>query len=212
MNKITTLLFDFDGVVADTEPFYNVFWGQVGEDYKLGIDNFPRLIKGTTLDNIFAVYFKDKPVEFHREIRQACADLETGMDFPPVAGSVEFIALAKERGFKVGLVTSSPDTKMERALKLLNLEGVFDTIVTADRISKGKPDPMCFLTGASDLQAEPGECVVFEDSFSGIQAGTAAGMRIVGLSTTNTVAALQDKVYAVIPDFSDADAVFELLK
>ena len=84
-------------------------------------------------------------------------------------------------------------------------------MVTADRITAGKPDPMCYLLAARDLQVKPGECVVFEDSFSGIQAGTAAGMRVIGVATTNPEKAICDKVSAVIPDFSQPETILELL-
>ena len=90
---------------------------------------------------------------------------------------------------------------MANAFRALPIKELFDTIVTADRITKGKPDPMCYLLGASDLNAAPSECLVFEDSFAGIQAGTAAGMRVIGISSSNPAETLQDKVYEVLPHF-----------
>ena len=176
---ITTIFFDFDGVVADTEPLYDIFWRQVAEKYHIGIP--------------------------------ACDEYEETMDFPEVKGAVRFLHMLKTKGYRVGLVTSSYRIKIERALKLMDIEKVFDTIVTADRITSGKPDPMCYLLAARDLQVDPGECVVFEDSFSGIQAGTVAGMRVIGLATTNPEEAIGDKVSAVIPDFSRPEKILELL-
>lgn len=101
--------------------------------------------------------------------------------------------------------------KMQIALKKMGLESVFDTLVTADRITEGKPDPMCYLLAAADLQVQPDACVVFEDSFAGIQAGKAAGMRVVGLATTNSREAILDQVDAVIPDFQNAGWVLDLM-
>lgn len=60
---------------------------------------------------------------------------------------------------------------------------------------------MCYLLAAADLHVSPADCIVFEDSFAGVQAGTEAGMRVIGLSTTNSENSLKDKVYKVIPDF-----------
>jgi beta-phosphoglucomutase-like phosphatase (HAD superfamily) len=60
---------------------------------------------------------------------------------------------------------------------------------------------MCYLLAASDLQVSPGDCLVFEDSFAGIEAATKAGMRVIALSTTNPAGSLRDKAYTVIPDF-----------
>lgn len=93
----------------------------------------------------------------------------------------------------------------------MDIEKVFDTIVTgrSDNVRQTRSDVL--FAGCRDLQVKPGECVVFEDSFSGIQAGTVAGMRVIGLATTNPEEAIGDKVSAVIPDFSRPEKVLELL-
>lgn len=96
---------------------------------------------------------------------------------------------------------------MKRALDILNLSKTFDTEVTAARITKGKPNPSCYLLAAEDLNASPSECVVFEDSFHGIRAGKDAGMRVVGVSTTIPENELQDKADFIISDFSDLKQV-----
>ena len=70
---------------------------------------------------------------------------------------------------------------------------------------------MCYLLAAEDLGSAPEECVVFEDSFHGIQAGKSAGMRVVGLSTTISKKDLAEKVNHVIPDFSDLKQVVGFL-
>ncbi len=212
MAKITTALFDFDGVVADTEPLYDVFWADVAERYHIGISDFPLKIKGMVLKHIFEVYFSAYSEEETAKIAKACAEYELQLDFPEIAGSGAFLHCLKERNFKLGLVTSSSALKMQRALKKMELEGLFDTLVTADRVTRGKPDPMGYLLAASDLHSQPAECVVFEDSFSGIRAGTAAGMKVIGLATTNPAEAIDKLVSAVIPDFSDLDGVFALLQ
>ena len=62
---------------------------------------------------------------------------------------------------------------------------------------------MCYLLAASDLHVSPTDCLVFEDSFAGIQAGTNAGMRVIGLSTTNSEESLKDKVHHIIPNFQN---------
>lgn len=198
---IKTALLDFDGVVVDTEPIYDVFWNQAGIRYGLGMTNFASLIKGTTFPYILEKYFSTFPETTKKQLIKEAAEFEQAMPFPPMPGALEFIGLLKEKGVQTGLVTSSDDSKVQRAFQILPLKNLFDTVVTADRITKGKPDPMCYLLAASDLQVAPSDCLVFEDSFAGIQAGTSAGMRVIGLSTTNSESALKEKVYKVIPDF-----------
>lgn len=203
MDKFKTALFDFDGVIVDTEPIYDIFWNDASERYGLGIDNFAEIIKGTTLPNILDKYFSTHSEEFRQNVVKECTEYESDMPIPPMPGSIEFLHLLKKEGVKIGLVTSSDNTKVERASRLLHLENLFDTIVTADRITEGKPAPMCYLLAASDLQVAPEDCLVFEDSFAGIEAGTRAGMRVIGLSTTNSTSSLKNKVHQVIPDFRE---------
>ena len=91
---------------------------------------------------------------------------------------------------------------MAHAFRALPIRDLFDTLVTADRITNGKPDPMCYLLAAEDLQVNPADCIVFEDSFAGIEAATRAGMTIVGISSTNPAEALRPLVDRVIPNFN----------
>lgn len=201
MKQLKTALFDFDGVVADTERIYDVFWDEMGIKYTQPYEHFASEIKGTTLPHIMNKYFSDYPENIREQIVRESNEFERNMPIPPLAGAIEFLNELKKHGVKLGLVTSSDKTKMDRALRLLELEQTFDTLVTANRITNGKPDPMCYLLAASDLDVSPVDCLVFEDSFAGIQSGTNAGMRVIGLSTTNPVEAIQDKVYQVIPTF-----------
>lgn len=212
MTKISTVLFDFDGVIADTEPQYDIYIDNLGERYQLGIDNFALKVKGTTSPNMLEKYFSHLSESELSEVSQDIERFEMQMSFPPVDGAIEFIGHLKENGYKIGLVTSSQGFKMKRALEIMNIADSFDTIVTADRITQGKPHPMCYLLAAKDLGSSPAECIVFEDSFHGIQSGKDAGMRVVGLSTTIDEEKLKEKVHHIIPDFSDRKKVLTFLE
>ena len=195
------LLFDLDGVIIDTEPQYDILWKKIGEDYQLGIENFERIIKGTTLPNILAKYFSHLSEEERHNLINRVHTFESEMEMVPVAGALEFLAKLKESGVKTGLVTSSDNAKLATVFRTLPIKEYFNTIVSANRITQGKPHPMCYLLAAEDLNTAPKECIVFEDSFSGIAAGNAAGMKVIGLSTTNPAESIQDKVVKVITDF-----------
>lgn len=210
MAKITTILFDFDGVVTNTEPQYDIYFDKLGQKY-LGIDNLASLVKGVTSQNIISKYFSHLP---ENEIKIIDKDIETfekQMSFPPIPGAIDFIRFLKQRKYNVGLVTSSQGFKMEIALKALSLTDIFDIVITADNITEGKPNPMCYLLAAKGLDENPSSCLVFEDSLFGIQAATDAGMCVVGLSTTVSTEILQKKVSVVIPDFTNKDKLAEIL-
>ena len=181
MQQIKAALFDFDGVLADTEPLYDQFWDDAGIRYHTGIPHFAAVIKGTTMSNVMKKYFSDRPEEEQRKIQAESDEFESRMPFPPVPGSLEFVRMLKAHGVQVGLVTSSENRKMKRAFQEMNLEGLFDTFVSENRITRGKPDPMCYLLAAEDLKRKPEECIVFEDSFSGVEAAHNGGMKAVGV-------------------------------
>ena len=199
--KLKTALFDFDGVILNTEPLYDIFWDEAGIRYNTGIDHFAAAVKGTTLPGIMDKYFHDRPKEVRQKLINESNEYERTMPLPAMPGAIEFLRSLKEHGVRTGLVTSSDNAKTRRAFELHHLDNLFNTVVTANRITKGKPAPMCYLLAAKDLEVEPTDCIVFEDSFAGIEAGTSAGMRVIGVATTNPAESLKDKVYEVIDGF-----------
>ena len=199
---IRAVLFDFDGVIANTEPLYDLFWNEAAERYHIGIPHFASRIKGTTMPHILATYFANHSEEERQRLQLECDAFEQNIDYTEIPGAKAFIQELQSQNILMALMTSSKQNKMKRALKELSLEQTFDTIVTADRITKGKPDPFCYQLAAKDLHLQPSECLVLEDSLAGIAAGTAAGMRVIGLSTTLPAEKLVDKVDRIIPDFT----------
>lgn len=206
------VLFDFDGVIADTESQYTLFWNKQGKDY-LGLENFGHTIKGQTLVQIFSKYFDGMQKEQDEIVPQLNA-FETNMSYDYIPGALEFMQELKQKGIRSAIVTSSNDVKMANAYashpELLEL---VDTVLTSEHFSKSKPDPECFLKGMEVLGATPQETVVFEDSFHGIAAGRASGAIVVGLATTNKSEALTPLCHMVTDDFTsiDVDTISALL-
>ncbi len=203
--KTKAFLFDLDGVIIDTEPQYDIFWKKTGEDYNLGIEHFEQAVKGITLPNIIRRFFSHLPQEETEKIMAANHAFELEMDMEPIPGSMEFLESLKKEGVKMGLVTSSDDAKLEIVFNRLPLKQFFGTIVSSDRITEGKPHPMCYLLAAQDLGTSPEDCIVFEDSFNGIRSGNSAGMKVIGLSTTNPAESIRELVNQVIPDFQSTN-------
>ena len=203
-------LFDFDGVVVDTEPQYTLFWDERGKKYHPEISNFGHHIKGQTLTQIYSQYFRE-PEGLQNEITRQLLDYELTMHFEYIDGVVDFMKELREKGVKLAIVTSSNDAKMANAYREHpELKTMVDCIVTADRVTHSKPHPECFLLGAEMLGVEKDNCIVFEDSFHGIEAGNRAGMKVIGLATTNSAEAIAAKCALVIPDFTDF--TFEKMK
>ena len=205
MNKEKPIaaLFDFDGVVVDTEHQYSLFWDEKGKKYHPEIPEFGHHIKGQTLIQIYSQFFL-QPEGLQSEITRELLDYETRMSFEFIPGVVDFMKELRLKGVKIAIVTSSNDQKMANAHRALpELKSMVDYIVTADKVSHSKPHPECFLLGAESVQVPVENCVVFEDSFHGIESGRRAGMKVIGLATTNPASSIEDKVSIVIPDFVD---------
>lgn len=195
-------LFDLDGTVLDTEGEYSVFWGGMGRKYHPEIEGFDKIIKGTTLTQIYANYFPDP--ELQAEITLQLDEWESGMKYRFVAGAEDFILDLRSHGVKCGIVTSSNEKKMANVRKRIpNLDSLFDKVLTSEMFSASKPAPDCYLLGARVFGVGKSECVVFEDAFTGLEAGMRAGMFTVGLATTNSRDAICDRCHLVADSFSD---------
>lgn len=200
-----TVLFDFDGVIADTESQYTIFWDKQGKDY-LGLENFGHTIKGQTLIQIFCGYF-DGMLKEQEEIVHDLNAFEQQMSYDYIPGALEFLQDLKNRGIRTAIVTSSNDIKMSNVYAAHpELPELVDAVLTSEHFSKSKPDPECFLKGMEVLGGIPEETIVFEDSFHGISAGRASGAFVVGLATTNKSEALTPLCDMVIDDFTSIDA------
>lgn len=208
---IDTVLFDFDGVVADTEPSYDLFWNSKAEKFNLGFENFAAMIKGETLRNILGEYFKCASDSEKAAIAKDLNAFEQEMPYKEIPGSANFIRILKERGFKLGLVTSSSMHKMKYALVKLGLENCFDAIVTGDSIKEGKPNPQCYITAAQMLKSDPSNCAVFEDSINGMRAALGAKMRLFALSTTLPMEKIKMYSNTIFENFSNSQKILEAL-
>ncbi len=194
-------LFDFDGVVMDTEPQYTAFWDRKGMEY-FGVENFASTIKGQTLVQIFEKHFPGREEE-QRKLTAMIDDLERNMVYEYVPGAYEFMSSLKEAGVPVAIVTSSNKVKMGQVYAAHpELSDLVDVVLTSEDFARSKPDPDCFLKGMKYFGASAEETVVFEDSFHGLTAGRASGARVVGLATTNSREAIAPYCDIVIDDFT----------
>lgn len=195
------VLFDFDGVIADTEGQYTVFWNEMGLKH-LGIEEFGLKIKGQTFRQITG-YFSENPSVLFDVIEPQLNKFEEEMSYDYVPGALEFIKELKQAGIRTAIVTSSHNIKMANAYRAHpELPELVDAILTSNDFSRSKPDPECFLKGMEVLGGKPEETVVFEDSFHGIAAGRASGAKVIGLATTNKSEALAPLCDMVIDDFT----------
>ena len=194
---IKAALFDLDGVLIDSETLYTRFWENVGKVHKLPSPTFAYDIKGTTLDDILTTYFPQP--EVRQSVDRLLHKFENEIVYPVFPGALEFVDSLRGRGLKTVIVTSSDNKKMDFLFaQHPDFASHFDAIVTAADVTHSKPHPEPYLVGAAKAGADAKECLVFEDSFQGLESGRRAGCRVIGLSTTNSAEAIEGKADMVV--------------
>lgn len=177
-------LFDLDGVLIDSETLYTQFWKRVGERHHLPSPTFAYDIKGTTLNDILTTHFPDPKVR--ADVDRLLHDFENEIVYPVFPGALEFVDALRAAGLKTVIVTSSDSKKMGFLFRQHpDFPTHFDAIVTACDVTHSKPHPEPYLVGASKAGVNPSECLVFEDSYQGLESGRRAGCKVIGISTTN---------------------------
>ena len=195
------VLFDLDGVVVDSESIYTQFWSDIDKLHPTGVENFAIAIKGNTLQRILADYFPDNDVK--QDILERIKDFEINMRYKPFAEAIRFINELKRNQFRIAIVTSSSQKKMDNLYaQNPGFREMFDAVVTGDMVSHSKPDPEPYLLGAEAIGVAPESCYVFEDSISGIESGIRAGATVIGLATTLPYDKIDGKAHLTINDFT----------
>jgi beta-phosphoglucomutase len=218
---IEAFLFDLDGVIVDTAIYHYKAWRKMAN--KLGFDiseDFDEKLKGISrmesLDLILShgnIQKSEKEkIELATEKNNDYLDLVKTMDSSAILeGILPFFDQIKSFNFesnhkiKIGLGSVSKNAPL--ILERIGLLDAFDTVIDGNKITKGKPDPEVFLNGAKALGLRPSACVVVEDAVAGVEAGKAAGMKVIGIGNPEIL----KKADLVIKNFNKVN-LNELLK
>ena len=192
---MTTILFDCDGVLVDTErPQMAVLAALVQEwGGRLTAEEALHLQKGQAMPHHLALIAqrlgRPIPPDTEQQLRQRWSQA-FARGLAPLAGAHELLTHLEQLGLPKAVVSNGPRAKMEETLTLAGLRPYFGPhLYSAWDIGRWKPDPAPYLHAAAQLGANPTACLVVEDSVPGVQAAVAAGMRVVGLAQTELEAA-----------------------
>ena len=181
----SAIIFDFDGVIADSEVLSNMVLAEIvselgvpttiedayrdymGKRFNDVIDAIEKTI-GRALPPSFAAQYQDRTLQRFRQ------------ELTPIAGARDFIVKFVELPRCIAS-SSSPD-RLALCLEVLRMTDLFeDRVFSASNVARGKPHPDIFLHAASQIGVPACECIVIEDSASGVLAGRAAGATVIGL-------------------------------
>ena len=183
------MIWDLDGVIADTGPFHFRAWRELvegkgrnytKEDFQHGFglrnDDILQSLFGKLEPEEIELLSRKKEEIFRSLIRE---------DIKPLPGVLQLLGIAHKDGFGIGLASSAPIENVELILSSLGIDKYFDCIVTAGDVRKGKPDPEGFLIAAYRLGVEPSQCLVIEDATAGVEAAKTAGMKCLAVTNTH---------------------------
>ena len=188
MNNSKAIIFDMDGVLVDSESY----WKQAEFEVftSLGVvvsDELTNQTKAMTTLEVTRFWFERFPwddlsleVVEQLVVSRVIALIET--EDCLIKGVKSFVEKLKDKNYKIGLATNSPERIIPVVLKKLDALHLFDVILSADSEIKGKPDPAIYLSAAKKLGTEPEACLVIEDSYSGMLAAKNAGMKVMAFT------------------------------
>lgn len=186
------VIFDMDGVICHTNPFHSqafrVFFEKRGlnpsdEDFAqhmFGKSN-SYILKHFLQREIVGEEFKALEYEKESLFREIYAP-----HVEPIPFYLDFLGSLKGSGFKTGVATSAPRANLDLIISKLGFQDQMESILASENVSKHKPDPEVYLTSASNLEVKNTNCLVFEDSFSGVSAALNAEMKVVGVLSSHT--------------------------
>jgi beta-phosphoglucomutase len=185
-----TILWDMDGVIADSYSFHLAAWQEVFA--KRGIEfskeDFTRLF-GTRNDFIVgSIMGRELPegdVKIMVQEKEESFRRKATGSIKPFPGAVRLLNAIKKGNFKLGLVSSAPKENIDLLLSELDLEGIFNCIVFGQEVSQSKPSPQIYLLAAKKLGITPNDCMVIEDSPLGVKAAKTAGMKCLTIASTH---------------------------
>jgi beta-phosphoglucomutase len=184
------LIFDMDGVIIDSNPLHRQAWAAFNRGYGLETtEAMQRRMYGKRNDQIVRDYFGEgiSPEEVEargRAKERLYREMLTGRtEEMLVPGLREF--LERYRDLPMGVGSNAEPENIALVLDETGLRRYFRAVVDGHQVRHPKPHPEVYLRVAELLETDPAECIVFEDSHSGAAAAVAAGMRVIGISTTD---------------------------
>jgi HAD superfamily hydrolase (TIGR01509 family) len=185
------VIFDMDGVLVDSEKLWKQAEKEVFSSLGVNVtDEDSEVTKSMTTTEVSEFWFNKFPWQsksletVEQMVVSRVMELITTEDCK-INGIKEFIEKLKNNNYKIGLATNSPYKIIPTVLQKLEVTGLFDVISSAEFEENGKPDPAIYINTAAKLNVATKNCLVIEDSHSGMLAAKKAGMTVIAFTNGN---------------------------
>lgn len=190
MPRSKAVIWDMDGVIADTAPYHLKAWQEVFQKrgvnftegdfrHSFGQRNdtiIKNILGGEVSQPEIDAIANEKEESFRRRIKQK---------LKPLPGVMELMTSLRKHGFQMALASSAPIENIQLVIRTLGINDCFQSIICDRDVTEGKPSPQVFLLAAERLGVEPGDCIVIEDAVAGVTAAKRAGMYCLALASTH---------------------------
>ena len=204
---LKAVIFDMDGVVADSEPLHLKAENMTLSPYKVQITQEDCLeFMGRSSKQLMASLIQKYSIkvdleEIFLKHKENLLQLYKN-EITPIKGSLSLLQWFKEKKYPLALASSSSTQLVESVIKNFRIDDIFDAVVTGSEIKKFKPAPDIFLEAAVRLSVEPEKILVIEDSAAGVTAAKSAGMYCVGFRSPHTPGQDLRRADLIIDDFT----------
>ena len=205
----TAVIFDMDGVIADSEYFNVKAKHVILQNAGIEVDwHYHDKFLGTTHEYMWTEMKKEfnaltEEVSYYiKQWVETRKELIKEEGLKPMPGVVTLIKELKEKGFRLAVASSSLKEDIMDNMNTFGITECFDAFVSGSECKNGKPDPEIFLKAAEAISKKPAECVVVEDSTAGVSAAKSAGMRCIGYAPEDAIKQDLHLADVIIHEFS----------
>ena len=188
---INTVLFDMDGVICHTNPFHSKAFQVFFKKRKMNPsqEEFEQHMYGKSNSYIFSHFFNRKiegeELFMYEDEKESLFREIYSNHVESIEGFLPFLDLLATKNYKLGVATSAPKANLDLIIDKLKIRKHFSSLMASEDVTIHKPNPQVYLKSALNLISKPNECIVFEDSFSGISAAINAEMKVVGVLSSH---------------------------
>ncbi len=190
------VIFDFDGVIADSHPVHLLAWRMFLESVgkSLSDEDLSFVLEGAKREDILQRFLGEltpEQIKSYGAAKEQLFQTHAGA-MKLIAGIAEFLDQLDAAGMPYAVASSGSRKRIERSLEKFDSKPRFRSVVTGDDVSSGKPDPALFLLAAERLSIAPQNLLVCEDAVAGVQAAKKAGMKCLAIATNGREGKLKD--------------------